>query len=64
MTQVPVDVRRSYFWLKQRSESGRYRLGTFEQEFVRGRVLDDHARRVARFVGISESHRRAEATTE
>ena len=34
MSQVPVDVRRSYFWLKQRSESARYRLGTFEQEFV------------------------------
>jgi len=41
-----------YFWLKQRSESARYRLGQFEREFVRGRVLDEHARRVARFAGI------------
>ena len=62
-SNVPPDVRRSYFWLKQRSESARYRLGTFETDFVRDRVLDDHALRVARFVGIPDVHRR-EITTD
>jgi hypothetical protein len=43
---VPADVRWSYRWLKQRSESARYRLGQFAPQFVRAVALDDHLDRV------------------
>ena len=49
---VPLDVRKSYHWLKYRSESARYRLGQFAPQFVRTVVLDDHLDRVTRFVQL------------
>lgn len=47
---VPADVRRSYRWLKLRSESARYRLGQFAPQFARTVVLDTHLENVTRFV--------------
>jgi HEPN domain-containing protein len=49
---VPADVRRSYRWLKQRSEAARYRLGVFDPRFVRASVLDTHLKHVTQFVGL------------
>jgi hypothetical protein len=49
---VPADARRSYRWLKQRSEAARYRLATFDPRFVRTTVLDMHLANVTRFVGL------------
>ena len=49
---VPDEVRRSYRWLKDRSESARYRLGQFAPQFVRTVVLDTHLERITRFVQL------------
>jgi len=49
---VPDDVRRSYRWLKDRSESARYRLGQFAPQFVRTVVLDTHLERITRFAQL------------
>jgi len=51
-SRVPADVRRSYRWLKQRSEAARYRLAVFDPRFVRTTVLDTHLANVTRFVGL------------
>lgn len=49
---VPENVQLSYRWLKDRSESARYRLGQFAPQFVRAVVLDTHLERVTRFVQL------------
>jgi HEPN domain-containing protein len=49
---IPADVRRSYRWLKQRSEAARYRLAVFDPLFVRTSMLDTHLARVTQFVGL------------
>jgi hypothetical protein len=49
---VPHDVRRSYRWLKQRSEAARYRLAVFDPRFVRATVLDTHLANITGFVGL------------
>ncbi len=49
---IPFDVRRSYRWLKQRSESARYRLGVFAPAFVQREVFDVHLANVTTFVGL------------
>jgi hypothetical protein len=49
---VPFEVRRSYRWLKQRSESARYRLGIFAPTFVRTDVLGLHLANITAFVRL------------
>jgi HEPN domain-containing protein len=49
---VPTNVRRSYRWLKQRSEAARYRLAVFDPQFVRTGVLNTHLTNITRFVGL------------
>ena len=49
---VPFNVRWSYRWLKQRSESARYRLGVFAPAFVQREVFDVHLANVTTFVGL------------
>ena len=49
---VPPNIRDAYSWLKDRSESGRYRLGRFSPTFIRQRVLDDRLKTITDFVGL------------
>ena len=49
---VPFHVRQSHRWLKQRSESARYRLGVFAPAFVRAQVFGIHLANVTSFVGL------------
>lgn len=49
---VPADVRRSYRWLKQRSEAARYRLAVFDPRFVRAVVLGTHLEHITRFMNL------------
>lgn len=52
LSGVLADTRRSYRWLKQRSELARYRLSLFAPSFVQTEVFDVHLRNVTSFVGL------------
>lgn len=49
---VPPDVQDAHEALKQFSEKARYRLGVFDPDFVRRRILDGELRIVTGFVGL------------
>lgn len=49
---VPADVYRAYMALKQFSEKARYRLGTFDPNWVQTSLIDTRLKAITDFVGL------------